>query len=146
MEADLQDLLDIGRIDNVMVCMFDVNDLKRVNDELGHAQGDCYLIRAARIIEESFGRSGKIFRIGGDEFVAYIVGKDLESEYERCLSVFISATEAVNAQDSFNVEMHIAIGKAFTEETESKTVSAATQLADERMYNNKRTIKHCDAR
>ena len=50
----------------------DVNGLKTVNDNLGHAAGDELLVGAAKCIQQCFGNSGKVFRIGGDEFIAMI--------------------------------------------------------------------------
>ncbi|MBQ6985537.1 MAG: GGDEF domain-containing protein [Oscillibacter sp.] len=55
--------------------VFDVNDLKRVNDVEGHEAGDRHIISACGMICDVFKHS-PIFRIGGDEFVAILEGKD----------------------------------------------------------------------
>ena len=52
----------------VYIVVLDVNDLKQVNDHLGHVTGDDYLYDTAIIISESFKPIGTAFRIGGDEF------------------------------------------------------------------------------
>lgn len=49
--------------------MFDVNDLKYVNDHLGHQQGDDLIVGSADIIKSALeAGEGSCFRIGGDEF------------------------------------------------------------------------------
>ena len=50
----------------------DVNGLKIVNDSLGHAAGDELLRGASYCIRKSFDDYGKVYRIGGDEFVAIL--------------------------------------------------------------------------
>ncbi|MBP5332460.1 MAG: diguanylate cyclase, partial [Lachnospiraceae bacterium] len=57
----------------------DLNGLKHVNDDLGHDAGDKLLIGAAECMIQAFGRYGKVYRIGGDEFAAIIfTGKDID--------------------------------------------------------------------
>ncbi|SER47693.1 EAL domain-containing protein [Parafannyhessea umbonata] len=49
----------------------DLNGLKETNDVLGHDAGDALIERAARVLEKRFGTEF-VFRMGGDEFVAYV--------------------------------------------------------------------------
>lgn len=56
------------------VVVGDVNELKVVNDNFGHAHGDKLLQTCARVMLEVFGSYGQVFRIGGDEFVAILPG------------------------------------------------------------------------
>lgn len=51
------------------VAVFDINNLKNVNDTYGHLAGDRLIRGAADCIRESFGPLGRCYRIGGDEFV-----------------------------------------------------------------------------
>ena len=46
----------------------DVDDLKRVNDERGHASGDALLVAVGRLALTHVRRSDRAFRVGGDEF------------------------------------------------------------------------------
>jgi diguanylate cyclase (GGDEF)-like protein len=47
----------------------DLDRFKNVNDSLGHAIGDQFLARIARILERGIGDKGSVARLGGDEFV-----------------------------------------------------------------------------
>ena len=60
------------------IAMFDVNNLKLVNDNNGHDAGDEYLNRACHLICNIFKHS-PVFRIGGDEFVAILTGDDYDN-------------------------------------------------------------------
>ena len=54
----------------------DINDLKRVNDAMGHEAGDEMIKGAAECITEAFGNSSGIYRTGGDEFVILTADTD----------------------------------------------------------------------
>jgi diguanylate cyclase (GGDEF)-like protein len=58
----------------VAIFVFDLNDLKLINDTLGHATGDTALVTAAQLIQTTFRQGDIIARIGGDEFAAVIPG------------------------------------------------------------------------
>jgi len=53
----------------VTIFMFDINQLKQVNDNYGHSEGDLYILEAVGIIKICLEKYGTIYRIGGDEFV-----------------------------------------------------------------------------
>lgn len=53
----------------LVVGLVDLDNLKLVNDTLGHALGDALIVEAARRLEAGIGSEGLIARLGGDEFV-----------------------------------------------------------------------------
>ena len=57
------------------IVMADLNNLKHINDEYGHRSGDLYIKGSCRMMCEAFKHS-PVFRIGGDEFVAILTGRD----------------------------------------------------------------------
>jgi diguanylate cyclase (GGDEF)-like protein len=57
--------------------LIDVDDLKRVNDDRGHAGGDELLSSLGRTINASLRRNDRAFRVGGDEFAIILPGADL---------------------------------------------------------------------
>ncbi len=62
LEADFQNLRGSG-----CLSMWDVNGLKRVNDEYGHHAGDQYLLQFVQVYTAA--TSDPLYRVGGDEFV-----------------------------------------------------------------------------
>lgn len=70
--AYIADLDTLTAYNDIMVVTFDLNDLKKCNDNLGHAEGDFYILSDANIIKEVFSRYGSCYRFGGDEFCVMI--------------------------------------------------------------------------
>lgn len=63
------------------IVMFDINNLKQINDELGHKAGDEYIKNSCNLICYIFPQS-PVFRIGGDEFCAIVRGSEYQNRYE----------------------------------------------------------------
>jgi diguanylate cyclase (GGDEF)-like protein len=68
--SDVEQELKRGKL--VSLLFMDMDGFKAVNDTLGHSEGDNCLIRVARIMSESLIGKGKLYRPGGDEFVAVL--------------------------------------------------------------------------
>ena len=63
----------------ICIVMYDLNHMKRLNDDWGHAVGDAYLKGMAhQLTSGDPARRGRSFRIGGDEFVTLFVDEDPE--------------------------------------------------------------------
>ncbi len=71
----------VSRGESFSVVFFDVNHLKQINDNFGHEAGDKYLQAATNLIRSFFPNS-ELFRIGGDEFVLFPEGTDLQDRYQ----------------------------------------------------------------
>ncbi|MDZ7591162.1 MAG: GGDEF domain-containing protein [Rubrivivax sp.] len=58
---------------DAMCCVYlDLDDFKRVNDDVGHAAGDACLQHLARVLETTLRRNDVVARVGGDEFVVLL--------------------------------------------------------------------------
>ncbi len=53
----------------VSLCFLDIDDLKKVNDQYGHIEGDNMLVRVAATIRKQVRASDILYRWGGDEFM-----------------------------------------------------------------------------
>ena len=58
----------------VTVCMYDVNELKEVNDAYGHSEGDCLLQMISEAVRAALGPQDYAFRLSGDEFIIVFHG------------------------------------------------------------------------
>ncbi len=65
---------------NFAIVVCDTNNLKQINDTLGHAAGDEYIQKSAHLLCDIFAHS-PVFRVGGDEFVVFLQGSDYVSRH-----------------------------------------------------------------
>lgn len=127
------------------VAMFDVNNLKKINDVLGHNAGDTYLINACRLICHTFAHS-PVFRIGGDEFLSILQGPDYENR-ENLIESANRRMEELKIADVPEVEkISIASGIAEYNPKIDEDVQSVLKRADTIMYENKAKMKGCDGR
>ena len=122
------------------VVMFDVNDLKYVNDNLGHDKGDILIQTSAKLINDTFGKVGTCYRTGGDEFVAVLVGDNLEELYDKTLKKFLDSIEKYNKEvEKQDKPLEIAYGVHISNE---ENMGVTWQKADELMYAKKKDMKN----
>lgn len=76
--SGIDERIQKGEIEEFGVVVFDLNGLKRINDTLGHDAGDVYIQDGCRLICHQFKHS-PVFRVGGDEFIAFLEGADYEN-------------------------------------------------------------------
>src|SRR3546814_12181986 len=70
-----------------MVLYFDVNNLKRINDQHGHAAGDAALKKIADVLLANVRESDLVGRLGGDEFGVILVQVDETVGREKAASL-----------------------------------------------------------
>lgn len=125
------------------IIQFDVNNLKTVNDTLGHEAGDLLIKTAAEIIDQTFGTIGNCYRVGGDEFVAITTYNHAPLACEEAIVKFESAISRFNKNPEKPFDLYIAYGIAYYQNNnlQYQSLKEVHKLADERMYNNKRELK-----
>ncbi|MBQ9608375.1 MAG: diguanylate cyclase [Lachnospiraceae bacterium] len=122
------------------VIQFDLNNLKKVNDNYGHAAGDRQIIGAATIIEETFGQHGRCYRTGGDEFINIIEGYDAEDKAKVLAEEMIKMCKDYNVKLEPPVALEIAYGIAVYD-YDKGDIEDAVRIADDRMYECKKKLK-----
>lgn len=122
------------------ICVFDCNDLKRINDRYGHEKGDLYLKASCDLICRTF-RHSPVFRVGGDEFVAILQGPDFE-EREAHRKIFQQQMDALkDAPDPWK-RVSMAAGLAVYDPERDRSPEDTFKRADTLMYENKRKMKN----
>ncbi|MBP5291777.1 MAG: transporter substrate-binding domain-containing protein [Lachnospiraceae bacterium] len=132
-EERLDNQIAENRGSSFAIVIFDVNDLKKVNDTAGHKAGDQYLRDATNIICRIFKRS-PIFRVGGDEFTAIVQGPDYE-----CIEELLGKMKDHNVKALRTGGIVIACGMAKYED--DAKVATVFERADHNMYENKSNLK-----
>ena len=118
----------------------DINGLKAINDTYGHSAGDTHIMAAADIIVESFGKSARVFRIGGDEFLIVLEGSDNMALYDEGIKAMTRLEEEYNKTVDPDKRLEIAYGFAEYEGS-TRDPEEAERVADMRMYECKARMK-----
>lgn len=124
--------------DSVCIGIYDINNLKAINDFLGHEVGDKFISDASDIICAAF-RNSAIFRIGGDEFVSVsinVLENDIKIQHKEMLCLL----KEYNSISPYNIDLGIAFGYALNNAPAS--VDELFVTADRNMYVNKANIKN----
>lgn len=129
------------RIHKLGMVFLDVNNLKQVNDNLGHEEGDRLLKLSAEVIASTFGKYGKSYRIGGDEFCVFLEVDVPEDVYRTAKKEFIEAISQVNSADYYPFYLQIAHGFAQCENANRLRLKEMIDQADTLMYINKEQLK-----
>lgn len=117
----------------------DLNNLKATNDLYGHGAGDQLIHAFGDVLNCVFSSIGKCYRVGGDEFWVFCDGLPHEKADEM-MGAVRQATESYNRDSSLPAKLSYAIGVCDTLETQGD-LDRTIELADARMYENKRAIK-----
>jgi diguanylate cyclase (GGDEF)-like protein len=137
---ELQEIRRAAKINDApyTVIFVDMNGLKFVNDNLGHAAGDQALKLIGKLLKEECGKLGIAARLGGDEFAIAYRSMGLESAaqtIERLRQTF----SAIKLPD-YHITFSLAVGGA-TSPDEADDDETLVNLADDRMYEHKRKLK-----
>lgn len=127
--------------DKLGIIIFDVNNLKAVNDNYGHAAGDDIICTSAELIFETFGKYGDVFRIGGDEFAVLIPSENPQEIYDKLLPVFQERMNQRNRREGDRIPIVVAHGFACAQEIKNDSIHEAIQEADRHMYEDKKNLK-----
>lgn len=111
----------------------DLNGLKKANDTLGHSAGDELICAASNCMKFAFASYGKIYRIGGDEFVVLI--QESVSNIDSILQVFDTTIHDWHGKYSNSISVSYGVVKSSEQDFDS--IHSVSKLADERMYKSK---------
>lgn len=119
--------------ENFAIAVFDINNLKEVNDKQGHSAGDELIKKGCRLICDVFAHS-PVFRIGGDEFAALVRGSDYENLDELMQNFYL-----INLENKKSGDVVVAAGAAKYQG--DRYVEDVFKRADAEMYENKKLLK-----
>lgn len=120
------------------VVIADLDNLKAVNDQHGHAAGDRLIRQCADILRSALRPYDRLYRWGGDEFLLVIPSARGEDVALR-LNEVLGRVEPLGVGGAGTVLLEVSLGAA--DYTSAEDLEAAIQAADEEMYRNKHARK-----
>lgn len=135
-QIDLNNMIAKNEMKNVGVVVFDLNGLKKLNDEKGHDAGDRFICNFANSYKNLRERIGVMYRIGGDEFVVFIPNATKEIIKKLLRDV---KEEFYNFKET--EELSYSAGYAIYDASIDKNLNKTIRRADELMYKFKRESK-----
>lgn len=122
------------------IAVFNINNMKQINDEYGHDAGDAYINNCCVMICKIFKRS-PVYRMEGDEFCVILTGDDYDNR-ETLMNEFKKQIDELLQSDiPATDKLSIAGGIAAYDSTKDKCVSDVYRRADSMMYQNKAAMK-----
>jgi len=133
-------LADYGRdgrdLAKGVVAVVDLDGLKGLNDQFGHAAGDAALLAVAEALRRCIGSNGLLFRWGGDEFVILLDGEreiDADRRFSS-LSEHLLATTIPGSETPLDLRASV----GFSEYSDLDSLHRAIDEADRLMYTRKK--------
>ena len=119
-----------------LVGFIDLDGMKRINDTLGHEEGNHALVEAASVLKDSFRQCDILARYGGDEF-AVLLADAVESSAARMISRVHDKVRVRNAQPSRRYQLSLSIGIVASDAAQRPDVGEMLRQADALMYHQK---------
>ena len=116
----------------------DVDNLKDINDEFGHVEGDELLKNIAEAFMKGLRKVDIIARVGGDEFVIVIPSTN-KRKAEKIIERIRTRLKEISKNKKYSVDF--SFGAYEVNPLESTSMENMISIADERMYRMKRTKK-----
>lgn len=123
---------------DVLIFFVDLDNMKQINDALGHQEGDNALVEVTSVLRETFRKSDIIGRLGGDEFAVLAI--DTTRKTENMLIDRLQKTlNAVNQAVLRKYKLSLSTGVARYDPDSPSSLDELIARADALMYEKKRT-------
>jgi diguanylate cyclase (GGDEF)-like protein len=136
-----QQMKHAQRSDEQSVLVFaDLDGLKQINDSFGHQEGSNAIVKAARILKETFRESDILARLGGDEFtvLATVASTD---RTEAIKSRLQEKLRSFNTRHELDYKLSLSIGIARLDPQSRLSIDELINRADAAMYEHKQQVK-----
>lgn len=123
---------------HIIVASIDMDNLKKINDKYGHAEGDFAIANFAKILDEVAGEGSISARFGGDEFVVVVFGSDFSDNTIRlCEERLAQHLEAFNKLVNKPYKLEASCGGVICDINSEFDIEALIGEADALMYAQK---------
>jgi diguanylate cyclase (GGDEF)-like protein/PAS domain S-box-containing protein len=125
---------------NSAICFIDVNNLKTVNDNYGHKEGDRLIKLVTMTLEREIRDSDKVIRLGGDEFLIHFPNCNRELA-EKIWQRITNKFKLINQKRNKPYQISASHGIVDYDTEDSRSVDKLINIADEKMYKEKQKMK-----
>ena len=119
------------------VLFIDLDNLKAINDSLGHDSGDELLQSVARCLQTSMGAHDVVGRLGGDEFVVLVTGDVGPTELTSTVARLEQSLSEPMALGTVTVRTQASIGATVVDRDDRRSATEILRDADAAMYETK---------
>lgn len=119
--------------------VFDLNNLKFINDTMGHSAGDQLIVNFAALLRSVLQEKDFVGRYGGDEFMVIIHNTD-KSEVHEIIKRIYMEKDRLNSNGN-ELPIDYACGWAISDDYKDSTIQILFDRADSYMYKNKQLCK-----
>lgn len=134
----------ISEQDVVCCFMFDLNNLKMINDTMGHKTGDALIMHFASVLKRTAPADMFVGRFGGDEFIGiwkHTDGEKVQAFLEKLNAEIRHSNDSRKHNAQSSITISFAYGYALSSTQRHCTIKTLMDLADQNMYQNKREMK-----
>lgn len=130
-----EEILTLEAEQNMAICVFDLNNLRIINNQQGHERGDLYIRSFAKSLRKGVDENQFVGRCGGDEFIAFyknVTKEDVKRNLENIKKECAKCSE---------IPLSYAAGFAYSNDFSTLTMRELFCQADKNMYINKNQAK-----
>lgn len=120
--------------------ILDIDNLKSINDTLGHAEGDRAIMEVASTLKKHFRSTDIIGRVGGDEFMAFLRNIGSESKLHNSIFSLVQRLSRIRFGEDGGIQLHGSVGAVVN--SGSDTFETLYKKADKALYYVKRNGKN----
>ncbi|NLL69689.1 MAG: GGDEF domain-containing protein [Epulopiscium sp.] len=122
--------------DPITICFIDLDNLKQINDQFGHQQGDRFIKAFSILLKKQIRKGDKAFRMGGDEFMI-IFPNTTKEEATHIVNRIHQKIHDLNQKQILPFIMSFSHGLCEYTREYVGTVSELINQADQDMYRSK---------
>ena len=130
-----EEILTLEAEQNMAICVFDLNNLRIINNQQGHERGDLYIRSFAKSLRKGVDENQFVGRCGGDEFIVFfknVTKEDVKRNLENIKKECAKCSE---------IPLSYAAGFAYSNDFSKLTMRELFCQADKNMYIDKKQAK-----